>query len=721
MKKQGPRQDKATGDSRNLLQALGLPADISRLSLSHPALYHNRELGLLEFNERVLSLARNPRTPLLERLRFLTISTSNLDEFFEIRVSGLKEHIALAVPLTDPEKLTPRALLGQVSDRAHRLVEEQYRVLNEEILPALQEEGIVLLRRQEWSESQRAWVRDYFVEEVMPVLTPVGLDPAHPFPRIVNKSLNFIVSVKGKDAFGRRSGAAVVQAPRLLPRIIALPPEEGDDTLRFVPLTSVIHANVEALFPGMKVRGCHQFRVTRNSDLWVDEEEIDDLLLALEGKLDHRRFAGAARLEVADSSSEEMQQFLLKQFHLSELDLYRVNGPVNLHRLSQIYDLIDRPDLKYPPYRPGIPERVQKHPDIFTAISKGDILLHPPFESYSPVIELLQQAARDPKVLAIRQMLYRTEEDSLLVEALCEAALAGKEVTAVVELRARFDEAANIRLATRLQEVGAKVVYGIVGFKTHAKMMLVVRREKNGLRRYVHLGTGNYHAGNARAYTDFGLLTSDRKIGEDVHSLFQQLTGLGKVPRLRRLVQAPFSLYEEIIELIESEIRAAEEGRPARIIAKMNSLIEPQVIQALYRASQAGVSIDLIVRGMCALRPGIPGLSDNIRVRSILGRFLEHSRVYFFHADGEEKTFCSSADWMPRNFFRRVECCFPVSSRKLRRRVIEEGLMTYLCDNTDAWNLLADGTYEKISPEKEKPHSAQIFLLELLQDEGPTS
>ncbi|HIA27588.1 MAG TPA: polyphosphate kinase 1, partial [Planctomycetes bacterium] len=510
MKKQEPQQGKAPTGDQELLARLGLPTDISRLSLKHPALYYNRELSLLDFNERVLALARNPRTPLLERLRFLTISTSNLDEFFEIRVSGLKEHIALKVGLTSPDDLTPRALFEQVSEKAHRLVEEQYRVLNEEILPALEEEGIVLLRREDWSESQRVWVRDYFVEEVMPVLTPVGLDPAHPFPRIVNKSLNFIVSVKGKDAFGRASRAAVVQAPRLLPRIIALPKEEGDETIRFVPLSSVIHANVEALFPGMKVRGSHQFRVTRNSDLWVDEEEIDDLLLALEGQLDRRRFAGAARLEVADSSSEELQQFLLEQFHLSDIDLYCVNGPVNLHRLSQIYDLIDRPDLKSPPFRPGIPERTQKHPDIFAAIAKGDILLHHPFESFAPVVELLQQAARDPKVLAIRQMVYRTEENSLLIEALCEAAMAGKEVTAVVELRARFDEEANIHLATRLQEVGAKVVYGIVGFKTHAKMMLVVRREEAGLRHYTHLGTGNYHSGNAKAYTDFGLLTCDR-------------------------------------------------------------------------------------------------------------------------------------------------------------------------------------------------------------------
>ena len=689
------------------------------VALDDPSLYFNRELSLLEFNDRVLQLARDPSIPLLERLRFLTISTSNLDEFFEIRVSGVKEHIAYQVGLLTADGLSPSALLMMISERAHALVEEQYRVLNDEILPALEAENIQLIKRGNWTPQQSKWVQDYFHREVLPVLTPVGLDPAHPFPRIANKTLNFIVSLKGKDAFGRVSRAAVVQAPRMLPRVIALPSEDPDQPREFVMLSSVIHANVEELFPGMRVKGCYQFRVTRNSDLYVDEEEVDDLMKALQGQLDRRRFAGAARLEVAENCSEEMEEFLLDQFQLGKEDLYRVNGPVNLHRLDQLYSLVDRPDLKYRPFVPGTPRNFQES-SIFSMIRREDILLHHPFQSFTPVSDLIRAAARDPQVLAIRQTIYRTGTDSELMEALVEAASAGKEVTVVVELRARFDEAANIEIATRLQEAGAKVVYGVVGYKSHAKMLLVVRREGNQLRRYVHLGTGNYHPGTARAYTDFGLLTCDEEYGADVHDVFQQLTGLGRAMGLRKLIQSPFRLHDAMIEAIEGEIAAANAGKRAHIMARMNSLIEPQIIQALYRASRAGVPIDLIVRGPCALRPGVPGISENIRVRSILGRFLEHSRVYYFYAGGKERTYLSSADWMPRNFFRRVEVCLPVEGKKLKRRVIEESLLLYLQDDLDAWQLSSNGQYERLRPSK-NPCSAQKTLLELWQDDGSSA
>ena len=680
--------------------------------------YFNRELSLLEFNARVLELARDPSIPLLERLRFLTISTTNLDEFFEIRVSGLKQQIAYSIQLARSDEPTPREVFHWVSQLAHNLVERQYRVLNDELLPALKAEGIVVVKRSEWTEEQAAWIRDYFRRHVLPVLTPIGLDPAHPFPRIHNKSLNFIVSLKGKDAFQRRSRVAVVQAPRSLPRLIPLPPSVTTRPHEFVMLSSVVHDQVGELFPGMRIRGCFQFRVTRDSDLWVDEEEVDDLMHALKGELQSRRFGGAARLEVADNCTDEMQEFLLDQFGLTEADIYRVHGPVNLHRLSALYDLVDRPQLKYKSFIPGTLPRLTRAVSYFEQMKRGDILLHHPFQSFTSVVEFLQEAAADPDVLAIKQTVYRTGEDSPMMRALEEAAMAGKDVTVVVELRARFDEAANIDFATRLQEAGAKVAYGIVGYKAHAKMLLVVRREGDGLRRYVHLSTGNYHTGTAKAYTDIGFLTCDEEIGEDTHHLFQQLTGLGRVVELNRLLQSPFGLHTAMMDAIEAETANARAGRPARIIAKMNALIEREVIDALYTASQAGVKVELIVRGTCCLRPGVPGLSENIRVRSVLGRFLEHSRIFYFLADGEERVFCSSADWMPRNFFKRVEVCFPVTSRKLKRRLIDEGLTAYLDDNCDAWELNAEGKYMQLSPEDGvAPTSAQQFLLEAMADD----
>ncbi|MFN0242687.1 MAG: polyphosphate kinase 1 [Planctomycetota bacterium] len=676
-----------------------------------PRLYINRELATLEFNRRVLEQAKDTSTPLLERLRFLTICSANLDEFFEIRVAGHKQQVAFRVAQPGPDGLSAQETLREIGAVAHALVAEQYQVLNEVLLPALEREGVRILKRSAWTPKQRRWVRHYFEDEVLPVLTPIGLDPAHPFPRVLNKSLNFIVSLDGADAFGRSSGVAVVQVPRSLPRVIALPKDVARAPHDFVMLSSIVHAEVEQLFPGMQVLSCHQFRVTRNSDLWVDEEEVDDLLHAMKGELSSRNFGESVRLEVADDCSEEIAQMLLATFHLGTNDLYRVKGPVNVNRLAALHELVDRPDLKYPPFLPKLSKRFAQEADPFEVIRHGDVLLHHPFESFSTIVELLRLAAIDPEVLAIKMTLYRTGNDSPVVEALLQAARNGKEVTAVVELRARFDEAANINLATRLQEAGAKVAYGIVGYKAHAKMLLVVRREQKKLRYYVHLGTGNYHTGTARVYTDFGLLTCDPELGDDVHKMFLQLTGLGRVARPKKLRQSPFTLQRHLLALIEAESEHARHGKPARIVAKMNSLSEPRIIQALYRASRAGVSIDLIVRGICCLRPGIPGVSENIRVRSIIGRFLEHSRVFFFHAGGDEIVLAASADWMQRNFFSRVEVCFPIEEPRLKKRVIHEALEMYLADNVQAWILSSDGRYTRAKPGGQKPVCAQDDLM----------
>ena len=687
------------------------PAD----DLSDPSLYLNRELSLLEFHQRVLEQARDPTTPLLERVRFLSICSTNLDEFFEIRVSGLLQQIAYRLPRQEPDGMTAQETLSRVTEVARKLVTEQYRLLNDVLLPELEREGIRVVKRADWSEDQQRWIKRYFRTEVLPVLTPVGLDPAHPFPRVLNKALNFAVSVEGRDAFGRDSGTAVVQVPRSLPRLIRLPKRVAGAAHDLVLLSSIIHAHVQDSFPGMTVTGCYQFRVTRNSDLWVDEEDIDDLMRALKGELSTRNYGSAVRLEVVDSCPDEMVKFLLDNFDLTAGHLYRVNGPVNLHRLAALHEQVERPDLKYPPFAPRVPRRLEGGTaDLFEVIRRGDVLLHHPYDTFVPVVDLVRKAAVDPHVLAIKMTLYRTGADSPLVEALIEAARASKEVTAVVELRARFDEAANIGLATRLQQAGAIVSYGVVGYKTHAKMLLIVRREGRRLQRYVHLGTGNYHTITTRSYTDVGLLTCDRALTEDVHRLFLQLTGLGEVVRLRKLVQSPFHLLDALVARIDDERRHAKHGRPARIVARMNSLSEPAIIRALYRASHAGVKIDLIVRGICCLRPGVPGVSENIRVRSIVGRFLEHSRVFAFGCDGREVVWCSSADWMQRNLHRRIETCFPIEDGRLARRVKDECLDTYLADDTQAWVLQADGSYRRLRPNKPVGTPAQVVLLERL-------
>src|SRR5688572_11290827 len=675
--------------------------------LRDPALYFNRELSQLDFNFRVLAQALDPQVPLLERLRYLCISCTNLDEFFEIRAATVRHAQDFGVrPSADG--LGPAMVLKRIHDRAAELVDGQYRCWNEELRPALNDAGVRVIARDHWNAKQTRWLRDYFRDEIMPVLSPLGLDPSHPFPKILNKSLNIVVVLKGKDAFGRAGHLAIVRAPRSLPRIIRLPPEVSGGPSDFVFLSAVLSAFVNELFPGMEVKGAYQFRVTRNSELIVDEEEVENLALALRDELIGRGYLRAMRLEIAEQCPTDIVRTLLVNFDLPENAVYRINGPVNLNRVIQVYDLVQRPDLKYAPFQP----RALRDSDaMFERVAQGDVLLHHPFDSFTPVLELIKQAAVDPEVLAIKQTLYRTGKDSPIVEQLVQAARNGKDVTVVVELRARFDEEANLGLADRLQDAGVQVVYGVVGYKTHAKMLLIVRREGRKLRRYTHLGTGNYHSGTARGYTDFGLITADPDIGNDVDLIFRQMSGLAPATKLKRLLQSPFTLHPGVLQRIDRETKHARAGRPAHIIAKMNALNEPQVVRALYTASQAGVKIDLIVRGACTLRPGVPGVSDNIRVRSIVGRFLEHHRVYWFGNDGNPDLFCSSADWLERNLLRRVETCFPLLDPELAARVYDEALANYLADNLNAWELLSDGEYRKVAPGDAMPHSAQLSLL----------
>jgi polyphosphate kinase len=677
--------------------------------LREPALYLNRELSQLDFNFRVLAQALDEQVPLLERLRFLCISCTNLDEFFEIRAATVRhaQEFGLAPA---PDGMSPTAILNAVHDRAAELVDQQYHCWNQVLRPALAEAGVGVLGRNSWTARQKRWLRAYFRNEIMPVLSPLGLDPAHPFPKILNKTLNIVVVLEGTDAFGRAGHLAIVRAPRSLPRIIQLPESLSEPgTQSFVFLSSVLSAFVDEMFPGMEVKGAYQFRVTRNSELVVDEEEVENLALALRDELVDRGYRPAVRLEIADDMPKPIVRTLLQNFGLPDNAVYRIAGPVNLSRVVQVYDLVQRPELKYPPFNP---RTLRDSDGIFEIAGKGDILLHHPFDAFTAVLDLIRQAAVDPNVLAIKQTLYRTGKDSAIVDALIVAARNGKDVTVVVELRARFDEEANLGLADKLQEAGVQVVYGVVGYKTHAKMLLIVRREGRKLRRYVHLGTGNYHSGTARAYTDLSLITADADIGNDVHLLFQQLSGLAPKMKLKCLLQSPFTLHAGVLARIERETKLAAGGRPGRIIAKMNALNEPQVVRALYQASQAGVQIDLIVRGACTLRPGVPGVSDNIRVRSIVGRFLEHSRVYWFGNDGDAELFCASADWLERNLLRRVETCFPILDADIAARIHREVLQNYLDDNCNAWELHADGVYRKLVPAPgEALHSAQQTLL----------
>jgi polyphosphate kinase len=673
----------------------------------------DRELSQLAFNRRVLAQAEDAAIPLLERLRYLCIVSSNLDEFFEVRIASL-----LARGRIDARGSSASfsgARMEEAYAVSHELVERQYATLNREILPELSRNGIHLLRNQDRNDAQRAWVKAYFDREVRPLLTPIGLDPAHPFPQVINKSLNFIVQLSGKDAFGRGNAIAIVKAPRVLPRVIRLPDKLSDaGGVSFCLLSSVIHAHIADLFTEREVLAYSQFRVTRDSDLWVDEEDVKDLRQALQSELQTRHFGFAVRLEVAKSCPPALSDFLLDQFSIPKTRLYAVDGPVNMNRLMALVDAVDQPALRFAPFTPAYPPDLNDA-DIFALLRRRDVLLHHPFESFVPVVEFIRGAALDPNVVAIKQTIYRTGMNSVLMESLILAAQQGKEVTVIVELMARFDEEANINWAERLERAGAQVVYGVVGLKTHAKLALVIRREEGSLRLYAHMGTGNYHPSTTKLYTDFGLLTAEPELCTEVNEIFIHLTSLTKPRKLKHLWLAPFELQQQLLQAIRTEAEIARSGRPARIIAKMNALVDEAVIEALYAASRDGVKIDLIVRGACVLRPGVPGLSENIRVRSIIGRFLEHSRIFYFRKDRAHDVYLSSADWMNRNLLRRIEVAFPVTDKKLKRRVLQEGLEPYLKDNTNAWELDADGSYHRRRPRKgQSAFCAQQALMQKL-------
>lgn len=690
-----------------------------------PSSYINRDLSLLQFHLRVLAQAASPRHPLLERLFFLIIFSSNMDEFFEIRVAGIMQKLNMGDVSTSAHGMRPSEVLREISAVTHKAISEQYRILNEDILPALAQEDIRYLKRDELTPEQSAWMKQYFTEQVSPVLTPISIDPAHPFPRLVNKSLNFIATLEGKDAFGRDINLAIVPAPRSLPRVIRLPDELTGGKEHHVMLSAVIHEHIGELFPGMNVTGCHQFRLTRNADLDL-AEDVDDIAKALEGELENRRFGDKVRLEVTTDCPAPISDYLLNEFELHDNQLYRVNGPVNLTRLLFDFNI---PALRYQPFTHVVPkpfrrevDKLDKATSMFAAMRKSDVLVHHPFHAFSPIINLLWQAASDPKVLAIKQTLYRSGTNSEIVKALAAAARNGKEVTAVIELRARFDEASNIAVANYLQEAGAVVVYGIVGYKTHAKLMLIIRRENDKIRRYVHLGTGNYHAANAKVYTDYGLFSADPDISEDVHKIFQELTGMGKPANLKKLLHAPFTLHEKLMSFIDDEIAQAKAGKRAHIIIKVNALTERRLIDKLYDASQAGVKIELILRSMCCLRPQVKDLSENITVRSVIGRFLEHTRIYYFYNAGYERLYCGSADWMDRNLFHRVEVAFPIEDKKLFKQIYQDGLINYLQDNTQAWTLDGNGVWQQLQPAAdETPHIAQEYLLKVINGVGEST
>ncbi|WP_151671341.1 polyphosphate kinase 1 [Nitrincola schmidtii] len=697
-------------ESREILPTIE-PIEEVPVDLKASELYINRELSHLQFNVRVLEQALDEGYPLLERLMFLLIFSSNLDEFFEIRVAEQLRQLKYDREDVGPDAMHPQKVLEKIREICEVNVDRQYKILNEIMFPALDAQGIRFLRRGIWTTDQRRWVKEFFEEKIVPVISPIGLDPSHPFPRLVNKSLNFIVQLEGKDAFGRETGLAIIPAPRSLPRLIKLPDELCEEGDNLIFLSSIIHEFADELFPGMKVRGCYQFRITRNADLSFDFEEIEDLARTLRGELHSRKYGDAVRLEVDQRTPAELIGFLMEEFKLNDSQVYRVNGPVNLTRLMAVRDLVDRPNLLWKPFTPGVPGKLKTDKDIFTILRRSDQLLMHPFQSFTPVVDLLRQAAKDPDVIAIKQTLYRTGVKSDIVNSLVEAARNGKEVTVVIELRARFDEESNLQLASRLQEAGCLVVYGVVGYKTHAKMMLIIRREGNNLVRYSHLGTGNYHSGTARLYTDYSYITSDKDVGEDVHKVFQQLTGMGKIQKLKKLFNAPFTLHARMLELMQNEIRHVQAGKEGHIIIKVNGLTEPKLIRGLYEASQAGVKIDLIIRGMCRLRPGLPEISENIQVRSIIGRFLEHTRVYYFGNGGDPLVYCSSADWMERNMLNRVETGFQLTGRNAERILRE--LEYYLKDNCQSWVLQSDGSYSLLQPaEGEERFSAQQALLE---------
>ncbi|HSI38552.1 MAG TPA: polyphosphate kinase 1 [Methylotenera sp.] len=660
------------------------------MRLTYPPLkLLNRDTSILAFNERVLSLAQNPDYPLLERLRFLCIVSSNLDEFFEVRAAPHVDAMRDDEQQSDINVESYQA----IAEVAHVLVDKQYHIFNAELMPALAEEGIHLVSHGDRTAQQRRWVAQYFEDEVRPLLVPVALDPSHPFPQVANKSLNFIVSLGGTDAFGRRNNIAIVKVPRVLPRLIKLPKNLSGKQQRFISLSSVIRSHLASLFTGREVLNFSQFRVTRHSDLAVDEEDVKNLRTALRKGLVQRNFGDAVRLEVSHGCDEQLSKFLLQQFDLPKQSLYRVHGPVNLVRLMQLADLAEGDDLKFKPFEPRISQKLVVNQSFFTQLKQQDILIHQPYESFESVIDFLREAVNDPDVLSIQQTIYRTGADARMLKLLQEAVRRGKEVMAVVELKARFDEEANINWAEALESVGAQVVYGIVGLKTHAKMLLVMRREGQHLKHYGHISTGNYNPKTARLYTDVSMLTADPQITRDMEHLFRHIASQVKLPRMQKLLVAPFNLHRRMLAKIKAAELAAKAGKSARIILKMNALTDIALTQALVKAGRAGVEIDLILRGACILPIDAPGLDGRIRVRSIIGRLLEHSRIFYFQIDEHENMWLSSADWMNRNMMRRVEIAWPIVDAKNRARILQECCQIYLDDNQDAWLLNADGTY----------------------------
>ena len=685
-----------------------MPKSLTQITLAEPAsALLDRDLSILAFNERVLDWAHRPEVPVLERLRYLCIVSSNLDEFFEVRA---EPHVMGSLQKLKSGPYTPNSL-GAIADRTNAMVARQYALYNDDLLPTLQRHGYRLLSHGERNAEQRRWVRSYFQREVQPLLVPVGLDPAHPFPQVANKSLNFIVQLSGKDAFGRANEIAIVKVPRVLPRVIPLPDRVCEGSKDFVLLSSVIRAHLAELFVGREVGQFSQFRVTRHSDLAVDEDEIANLRMALRQGLQHRHYGQAVRLEVSSNCAPRLMEFLRKEFRLPEASVFRVNGPVNLVRLMQLIDLVPAPELLFPPFKASFPVQLPQHGSVFNRLKEGDVVIHQPFESFDGVLAFLREAVMDPNVLAIKQTIYRAGSDTTMMDLLREAVRRGKEVTAVVELKARFDEEANINWAEQLESIGAQVVYGIVGLKTHAKMLLVTRREGRVLRRYGHLSTGNYNRRTAALYTDISYLTADADITADMDQLFGHLASQSRLPKMKRLLVAPFTLHAQMQSLIEAVGEAAARGAFARIVIKTNALTDEPLMAALLAAGQKGARIDLIVRGACMLPAGVAGLSDNIRVRSVIGRFLEHSRVFYFCADQEESLYLSSADWMSRNMTRRIELAWPVTEPLLRQRIIDECLIAYLHDGRDAWDLAPDGQYHRVGL-TQPGHGAQQALMQ---------
>jgi polyphosphate kinase len=673
-------------------------------NLSDPKNFVNRELSWLEFNRRVLEEAQDPTQPLIERVKFVTIFSSNLDEFFEVRVAGIKQQIESETSDVGPDGMSPTEIFNNIQRVVRELLATQYALWNEELLPQLAKHRVFVREVSQLNVKRAAWAHRYFQQEVFPMLTPLAVDASHPFPQLLNKTHNLLVRVKA----GRRGEPlhAIVQVPRAVSRLILMPRgKEADEPWEYIYLASLIKQHIGELFPGLTIEGAHAFRVTRNSELYIDEEEAENLLRTIEQELRRSSRGDAVRLEVEDDIPKDFLDLLLEFFDLTEADVYKVNGPLTMTHLGPLITNDAFANLKDRPFQPGRDPALPPHADVFEVLRRQDVLLHHPYDSFDPIVDLIEEAAQDPQVLAIKITLYRTSGDSPIVEALIEAANAGKQVTAIVELRARFDEASNIQWARRLEQAGAHVIYGVVGLKTHCKALLIVRRDTDQLRRYIHLGTGNYHHRTARIYTDFSFFTTNPQLTEEVAIVFNTLTGLAGYPGLKELMVAPFDLKKRLIGLIERERNHARAGKPARIVAKLNSLVDQEIIEKLYEASCADVTVDLIVRGICCLRPKIPGLSENIRVISIVGRFLEHSRIYHFGNDGQPEVFLSSADWMPRNFLRRVEVAFPIENPALRDHLIKEVLPRFLNDHVKAREMQSDGSYRRLKPEASEERS----------------